>query len=188
MLNEFKFTLISSEDKEQETLPLISQSPCALSMGTAWKVLLQPRRCNVMATTLRRRPGCELRTLVNCAFFSSHWGRCLFPDSTKSWFLLIHEKNKPGILRLAAKRMKYHPMDNLGLWCSLLTPFRACLPFFTPHPCSLPLTEPTVAEHLAGARHHVGLCGYRRTTQMFMVNAKRKQSLMRQGTAGQKQW
>lgn len=80
--NEFRFTLISSEDKEQETLLLISQSPCALSTGTAWEVLLQHKRCNVMATTLwrsRDRPGCELRTLVNSALFCSHWGRCLFP-------------------------------------------------------------------------------------------------------------
>lgn len=39
--NEFKFTLISSEENEQETLLLISQPPCALSRGTVWKVLLK---------------------------------------------------------------------------------------------------------------------------------------------------
>lgn len=38
--NELKFTLISFEHKEQQMLLLISQSPCALSMGTAWKVLV----------------------------------------------------------------------------------------------------------------------------------------------------
>lgn len=38
--NEFKFTLITFEHKEQQMLLLISQSPYALGMGTAWKVLM----------------------------------------------------------------------------------------------------------------------------------------------------
>ena len=79
--------------------------------------------------------------------------------------------------------MKYHQMGDLGIWCSLLT--GAMCRLLHQYPFSLSLTNPIITEHLAGARHRVGLCGYNWMTQMFMINAKRKQSLMGQGTSGQ---
>lgn len=129
-----------------------------------------------MATTLLRspdRPGCELRKLVNRSFFSSHWGSCLFSDSTKGWLLLIHEKNKPAILRLAVEWLKCHQTGKYGRWCSLLTLSGAGVPFLPPAP-----VPPVPCR--TSSRCHVlrrALRVLRWATQTSMVNAKRKPSL-----------
>lgn len=141
--NNCSFTLISSEHKQQQMPLLTSQSPCALRLGTAWKVLLECRLCyNVMASTLLKspnEPGCELKKLGNCSFFPKHRDGCLFLDPTKSWLLPIQEENKAGTLRVVTERRKDCPMGKK--WPGTFDYYSLSVPFshFVPQqPVTLP--------------------------------------------------
>lgn len=96
------FTLISFAYKEQQMPLLIPRSPCALRLGTAWKVLLKLGLYNVLVSTLLKspnKPGCELRQRVKLFFLPEAEEAWLHLDATRSRLLLMQEENQAATWR-----------------------------------------------------------------------------------------